>query len=363
MTGCRSGAAEARTASPPQPSSPVPYAAADFDYDMPEDSIAQYPTADRAASRLLHLDRRRGTITHRAFRDFPDLLRADDVVVVNASRVIDARLKGVRENGREAEVLLVHPDRDDTWLAMVHPGGKLKAGRTLRFGDEARLEIVDVLGGGLRRVRVTGLSWNTLMERYGSIPLPPYIQRAPEDDDRHRYQTVYAHVNGSVAAPTAGLHFTADILDRIKAQGTDIVEIVLHIGPGTFKPVAATDLSQHVMHAEWYRVTPETAERVNRRRDAGGRVWAVGTTVARVLETVGREGGVSAGEGWTNLFIHPPFDFHAIDGLLTNFHLPRSTLLMLVCAFGGYDHVMTACRAAVAERYRLYSYGDAMAVA
>ena len=334
----------------------------DFDYEFPPGLIAQHPSRERDGSRLLHLDRASGAVTHRGFRDFPGLLRPDDVLVLNASTVLKARLRGTRENGREAEVLLVRPDSDDTWVAMVHPGGKLKRGRTVTFGDQGQLEIVEVIGGGLRRLRITGITWAQLMERFGAVPLPPYIHRDPTDDDAVRYQTVYGHVDGSVAAPTAGLHFTSELLETIAASGVRVVEVLLHVGPGTFKPVVVEDVSQHVMHAEWYSVPKATADVVNDARSSGKHVWAVGTTVARVLETVASDGVIRAAEGWTRLFIRPPFEFRSVDGLLTNFHLPRSTLLMLVCALGGFDHVMNAYSEAVSQRYRLYSYGDAMAI-
>lgn len=338
------------------------FVASDFDYEFPKDLIAQHPNRDRDSSRLLHLDRASGDVTHLGFRELPTLIQPGDVVVLNASRVIKARLHGMRENGREAEILLVHPDTDDTWLVMAHPGGKLKQGRTVAFGDDALLRIVEVIGGGLRRASLTGLSWTKLSNRYGTVPLPPYIDREPTDDDDDRYQTVYARVDGSVAAPTAGLHFTTDLLDAIVARGAHVVQVVLHVGPGTFKPVRVDQLSRHRMHAEWFSVSEETAAMVNRARTEGHRVWAVGTTVIRVLETAVQDGTVQAAEGWTNLFINPPHTFHAIDCLLTNFHLPRSTLLMLVCAFGGFDRVMDAYREAVSQQYRLYSYGDAMVI-
>jgi S-adenosylmethionine:tRNA ribosyltransferase-isomerase len=246
---------------------------------------------------------------------------------------------------------------------MAHPGGKLKAGRTVTFDDEARLEIVEVVGGGLRRVRLQGGNWPDVIAQYGDVPLPPYIERGPEPADAERYQTVYARADGSVAAPTAGLHFTETILARIAEQGTSVAEVVLHVGPGTFKPVSAEDPTAHVMHAEWYQVSEEAAEVINGARAGGGRVWAVGTTVTRVLETVADANGtVQSASGWTDLFIQPPHTFRIVDAMLTNFHLPKSTLLMLVCAFGGYDRVMEAYRTAVTERYRLYSYGDAMVV-
>ncbi len=337
------------------------YTAADFDYTRPPELIAQRPLAERSGSRLLVLDRRSGDIMHRTFREFPDLLSPGDVLVLNTSRVIPARLTGVRDNGRPAEILLVHSEPDGTWLAMVHPGGKLKTGRSVRFGEDTKAEIVEVVGGGLRRVRFSGaLDARGVMDRYGTVPLPPYIRRAPDEDDRTRYQTVYATADGSVAAPTAGLHFTPAILERLRAGGVAIAGVVLHVGPGTFKPVEVDDPERHVMHAEWYQVSEAAAQTINRAKARGGRVWAVGTTAARTLETVGP--AVAAGSGWTDLFIHSPYEFTVVDALLTNFHLPRSTLLMLVAAFAGYESTMTAYRAAVTERYRLYSYGDAMAI-
>ena len=338
--------------------------ASDFDYQLPPELIAQEPLADRAASRLLVLDRASGSIRHTGFTDFVDLVAPQDVLVLNVSRVIPARLYGKRESGNSAELLLVRALPDGTWLAMGHPGGKLKPGRTVRFGDDSAAEIVAVLGGGLRRVTFVGqLDASATLAKYGAVPLPPYIQRPPRPQDRDRYQTVYAEHDGSVAAPTAGLHFTAALLERIKQRGTALATLDLQIGPGTFKPVEVDDLADHPMHAEAYRVSDETADLINERRRAGGRVWAVGTTVVRTLETVAaRDGTIRPGAGDTNLFIYSPYTFRAVDRLLTNFHLPRSTLLMLVCAFGGYERVMRAYREAVSEGYRFYSYGDAMVV-
>jgi len=333
-----------------------PLSTADFSYALDSALIAQRPLPDRAASRLLVLHRESGAVAHRSFRDLPGLLRRGDLLVRNTSRVIPARLTGVRDNGRPAEILLVRPEADGAWLAMVHPGGKLKAGRTVRFGDDATAEIGEAMGGGLRRLRFSGrLDPPALMQRYGATPLPPYIERPAEAGDRDRYQTVYAREDGSIAAPTAGLHFTPQLLAAIEQNGVGIADVVLHVGPGTFKPVQAEQLAHHSMHAEWYSLPPETGARIVDTKAAGGRVVAVGTTTARVLES-------GLGSGWTRLFIHPPYRFTAVDALLTNFHLPRSTLLMLVAAFAGYQNVMAAYQEAARERYRFYSYGDAMLI-
>jgi S-adenosylmethionine:tRNA ribosyltransferase-isomerase len=345
--------------------------ASDFDYSLPPELIAQDPLPDRAASRLLVLERSNGTIRHTHFRDIVDLIASADVLVLNASRVIPARLYGMRDAGRgmrapggKAELLLVRELPDGSWLAMGHPGGKLKPGRRVTFGADSAAEIVEMLGGGLRRVKFVGaLDAGATLERYGEVPLPPYIRRPPRPEDRERYQTVYAAHDGSVAAPTAGLHFTPDLLEGLRARGVAIAQLDLHIGPGTFKPVEVDDLARHPMHAEPYAVSEQAAAIINAGREAGGRTWAVGTTVVRTLETCADDcGRIQPGEGETRAFIYPPYTFRAVDRLLTNFHLPRSTLLMLVCAFGGYEHVMRAYREAVREGYRFYSYGDAMAV-
>jgi len=336
----------------------------DFDYNLPPEQIAQHPLPDRSSSRLLVLDRASGKTQHLHFRDLPELIPPGDLLVINTSRVIPARLHGKRAGGQEAEFLLVRELADGTWLAMAHPGGKLKPGRRVTFGADSAVEVIEVLGGGLRRVRFAGtITARATLERYGEVPLPPYIRRPPDRDDRERYQTVYANHDGSVAAPTAGLHFTTELLARIHERRAFVTAVDLHVGPGTFKPVETDDLARHAMHAEPYRVSDAAAALINQRRDAGGRVWAVGTTVVRTLETLAGPGGrISPGAGETQLFIHPPYAFRAVDRLLTNFHLPRSTLLMLVCAFGGYDNVMRAYGEAIEQRYRFYSYGDAMLV-
>lgn len=306
------------------------------------------------------LDRATGAITHRHFADIVDLIPPGDVLVLNTSRVIAARLHGKRESGSAAELLLVRALPDGTWLAMGHPGGKLKPGRRVQFGDDSAVEIVEVLGGGLRRIRFVGaLDAQATIAQYGEVPLPPYIRRPPTAADRDRYQTVYAVHEGSVAAPTAGLHFTPALLERVQAKGVAVASLDLHVGPGTFKPVGAEYLDAHIMHPEVYEIPEATAVAVS----APASVCAVGTTVVRALESAADERGrVRAGAGETSLFIRPPYEFKVIDRLLTNFHLPRSTLLMLVCAFGGYEAVMGAYREAVREGYRFYSYGDAMAI-
>ncbi len=333
----------------------------DFDYDLPSAQIAQHPLPDRSASRLLVLDRASGATRHLHFRDLPALIPPGDLLVINTSRVIPARLHGTREGGQDAELLLVREGGDGTWLAMAHPGGKLKPGRRVSFGDDSVAEIVEVLGGGLRRVRFVGaLDARATLAKYGAVPLPPYIKRAPTTADQERYQTVYATHEGSVAAPTAGLHFTTELLARIHEQRTLVTAIDLHVGPGTFKPVETEALEQHTMHPEAFEIGQGAANWIN---DTRGKVWAVGTTVVRALESsADAEGRVRAGPGETSLFIRPPYDFQIVNHLITNFHLPRSTLLMLVCAFGGYERVMGAYHEAVREGYRFYSYGDAMVI-
>ena len=336
----------------------------DFDYQLPPELIAQDPLPERAASKLLVLERGGADIRHAHFPAIVDLVAAADVVVLNVSRVIPARLLGERDGGRPAEILLVRELADGRWIAMGHPGGKLKPGRRVKLGDDSAIEVVGRIGEGLRFVRFVGpLDATATLAKYGEVPLPPYIRRPPRSEDRERYQTVYAKHDGSVAAPTAGLHFTPELLAKLRAKGVAIAEVDLHVGPGTFKPVRVTDVRRHSMHAEAFVVSEEAASTINERRRAGGHVWAVGTTVARTLETcAGARGVIIPSAGETRLFIHPPFSFQAVDRLVTNFHLPRSTLLMLVCAFGGYEHVMAAYREAVQEQYRFYSYGDAMAI-
>jgi len=350
-----------RESSPPR--SPDGSRVADYDYDLPPELIAQYPTAARDESRLLtvHPD---GSTAHGDFPDVVGLMSPGDVLVVNESKVFPARLLGRKPTGAEAEVFLIRPSAEDPqlWEALVRPGGKLKPGRTVVVADDLLVQIVDSTPSGNRLVRlVTELSVDDALDRYGHIPLPPYIDRADEALDRVRYQTVYARTRGSVAAPTAGLHFTEALLGRLESIGVSTVAVTLHVGIGTFRPIDVDDPADHPMHAESYTVSVEAADAVNEARAAGGRVWAVGTTAVRTLESsVDEAGHLQAGSGETRLFIRPPYDFRIVDGLITNFHLPRSTLLMLVAAMRGYEPAMAAYHEAVAESYRFYSYGDAM---
>ena len=320
----------------------------------------------RDASRLLVLDRGTGALSHRHFVDFPDLVTPGDLVVVNDSRVIPARLLARRSGGGAAEVLLVTQEAEGTWRALVRPGARIRAGAVLRLPGSDTIEIVATLPNGQRRVRLAGEGGDeAIIARHGQVPLPPYINREPGDLDRERYQTVYAAAPGSVAAPTAGLHFTPALLSRLEERGAGVARLTLHVGPGTFRPVATADPDHHVLDAEPYTLPAAAARRIAETRERGRDVWAVGTTVARTLEACAEpvEGGtVRAESGWTSLFIRPGHSFRVVNHLVTNFHLPRSTLLMLVAAFAGRDRVLEAYREAIAQRYRFYSYGDAMVV-
>ena len=336
----------------------------DYDFDLPPELVAQAPAARRDASRLLVVDRATGRRSHESFADLLRHVPAGDALVLNETRVFPARLLGARASGAEAEVFLLHPEGGDekTWRALVRPGAKLKPGRSVRIADGFTVRILASTPTGERIVRLdTELPVDDALQLHGQMPLPPYVDRAAGPDDRERYQTVFARERGSVAAPTAGLHFTPELLGALEAKGVRVVRLVLHVGVGTFRPVEAEDPAEHEMHSEWYSVPPEAAAALAEVRAAGGSIWAVGTTVARTLESVATEdGAVPAGSGWTNIFIRPPYRFRAVDHLVTNFHLPRSTLLMLVSAFCGYELAMETYREAVQERYRFFSYGDAM---
>ena len=336
----------------------------DYDFTLPPALIAQHPLPQRDSSRLMVVDRATGTIAHHHFTDLPSLLSTGDLLVVNRSRVVRARLLGRRiGSGAPAEVFLLAPLGDGRYEAMVSPGGKLKPGRVVEFAPGFTAEIVSVTE---RRTRVVLLRAESgveaAIEAHGHIPLPPYIARGDDAADGDRYQTVYAREAGSVAAPTAGLHFTAELLRQCEARGVRRADVILHVGAGTFKPVSADEPADHVMHEERYSIPPDTAAAWRETRADGGRVWAVGTTTVRTLESAITGDDIAAGDGETSIFIRPPRQLRAVDALITNFHLPRSTLLMLVAAAAGYDLTMRAYREAIAEGYRFYSYGDAMAI-
>ena len=341
---------------------------ADYDFSLPTELIAQSPLPRRDASRLMVIDRRAGTIDHRTFADLPALTAPGDLLVVNTSRVVKARLLGTRDgSGAPAEVFLLQPLGDDRFEALVSPGGKLKPGRRVQVAPGFMAEILEVTPRRTRIVRLragppfAGVA--QAIDLCGHVPLPPYIARADEPSDHERYQTVYAREPGSVAAPTAGLHFSMELLATLDVKGVRRAEVVLHVGAGTFKPVEAADPAAHLMHEERYVVPEATAGAVRDARASGGRVWAVGTTSVRTLESAAQpDRTVRAGEGETRIFIRPPAALQVVDALVTNFHLPRSTLIMLVAAFAGYELTMRAYREAIAERYRFYSYGDAMAI-
>jgi len=337
---------------------------ADYDFVLPPDRIAQTPTARRDESRLMIVRRDSQTIEHATFRDLAQLIPPGDGIVLNTTSVFRARLLGTRDSGAPAELLLLKPLGDNRYEAMVHPGGKLKPGRHVHVSPDLDVEILEATERRTRVVRLRSpLPIEAAIERYGHVPLPPYIQRPDEAADSERYQTVYARESGSVAAPTAGLHFTEELLDTLARRGVKRADVVLHVGAGTFKPVEVEDPAEHIMHEESYTLPATAAATLNQLRASGGKVWAVGTTSVRVLETVVGTGGEFAERsGETRIFIRPPFRFRAVDRILTNFHLPRSTLIMLVAAFAGYDLIMRAYHEAIDEGYRFYSYGDAMAI-
>jgi S-adenosylmethionine:tRNA ribosyltransferase-isomerase len=378
---------------------------ADFDFDLPAAQIAQHPTAERGASRMLivfaHSDDSRAqqaAPVHRNAGEGADipvmpgearpapivwaqhaaprvpvdakfeallaLIPPGDLLVLNSTKVLHARFHGIRPSGQgSAEVLLIHPAPDDTWIAMGKPGSAMRPGKQIRLGPDAAIETIEETPDAYRRVRFVGLRAEDAIAKYGRLPLPPYITRDPTAEDEERYQTVYAARAGSIAAPTAGLHFTPELLDALRAHGVAIAELDLEVGPGTFKPVETDELSAHAMHRERFEIPAATAEAIAACRARGGAVWAVGTTVVRALESAATgDGQVAAGFAETALMITPGFTFRVVDHLITNFHLPRSTLVMLVAAFAGYETTMSAYRHAVAAGYRFYSYGDAMCV-
>lgn len=337
----------------------------DFDFDLPEELIAQTPLKDRSASRLLVLRRGTNELEHKTFTDIKTYFKAGDCLVLNDTRVLPARLYGTKEDtGAKIEVLLLHQQEDDEWEVLVKPAKKIQIGTTLVFGEgklRATCTAVKDHGGRMLQFDYEGIFYEVLNE-LGEMPLPPYIkEQLPE---KERYQTVYAKEEGSAAAPTAGLHFTNELLDEIKALGVTIVFITLHVGLGTFRPVSADTIEEHTMHAEFYHMSKESANVLSKVKQNNGRIISVGTTSTRTLETIarGNDGQFVSSSGWTDIFIYPPYDFQAVDGLITNFHLPKSTLIMLVSAFADRVSILYAYNEAVKERYRFFSFGDAMLI-
>lgn len=335
----------------------------EFYYDLPEELIAQVPIAKRDESRLMVLNRENQTIEHKIFKDILDYLKPGDCLVRNNTKVIPARIYGKKETGANVEFLLLNNIEGDIWESIVRPGNKLHVGTKVTFGDGIlKAEILEVMEGGTRKVKFTydGI-FNEILDQIGLMPLPPYIHEELKEKDR--YQTVYAKYQGSAAAPTAGLHFTEGLLEKIKEKGVEIANVTLHVGIGTFRPVKVEKIEEHHMHSEHYYIKPEDAEKINKTKQNGGRIISIGTTSCRVLESVSDENGlVNAVEGDTSIFIYPGYKFKCIDGLITNFHLPESTLLMLVSALAGKDYIMQAYKEAVKEKYRFFSFGDAMLI-
>ena len=334
----------------------------DFDYYLPEELIAQDPLEDRSSSRLMVLDKKTGEIQHKIFKDILDYLKPGDCLVLNNTKVIPARLFGVKEGTQaKIEILLLKRKENDIWETLVKPGKKAKPGTKIIFGDGLLVgEVIDVVEDGNRLIQFSyeGI-FEEILDQLGQMPLPPYITHTLKD--KNRYQTVYAKYDGSAAAPTAGLHFTKELLEKVKAKGVDIAEVTLHVGLGTFRPVKVENVLDHHMHSEFYMVSAEAAEKINATKDRGGRVIAVGTTSTRTLESAADESGrLKEGSGWTEIFIYPGYKFKLIDCLITNFHLPQSTLVMLVSALAGREHVLAAYEEAVKEKYRFFSFGDAM---
>ena len=333
----------------------------DFNYDLPEELIAQHPYDKRDEARLMVLKRDEKVYEHKVFKDIIDYLNPGDCLVINNTKVLPARLYGKKDTGANVEFLLLKRIEGDYWEAMVRPGNKLRPGAKVEFGDGLlKAEVLEVLEGGNRRVKFEydGI-FNEILDRIGLMPLPPYIKESLEDKDK--YQTVYAKHDGSAAAPTAGLHFTEDLLEKIREKGVEIANVTLHVGIGTFRPVKVENIEDHSMHSEHYYVKKEDADKINKAKENGKRVIAVGTTSCRVLESVaGDDGKIFETENDTSIFIYPGYKFKCIDSLITNFHLPESTLIMLVSALAGKEFVMNAYEEAVKERYKFFSFGDAM---
>jgi len=339
----------------------------DFDYELPEELIAKYPIEKRDHSRLMVIDRKQETIRHKHFYNLPELLNPGDLVIVNETMVYPARLWAIKDRTEaKVEVFLLRELENNLWEVMVKPARKVRIGNKLTVAEGVQCDVIDNTVSGGRVVRFNNISQQdlyALIDKIGQSPLPPYIDREPTPVDKIKYQTVYAKRRGAVAAPTAGLHFTTELIDKIKAKGVKVQSVVLHIGLGTFRPVTVEDLSRHRMDSEYFEVSAETAIAINEAKAKGKRVVAVGTSVVRTLETVTVSGfQVSPRKGWTDKFIHPPYDFKMVDVLITNFHQPKSTLIMQVAAFAGLDLILKAYKEAIKKTYRFFSYGDAMII-
>lgn len=334
-----------------------------YHYDLPEELIAFEPNENRSGSRLMHLQKNSGAVSHHNFSDLVSFLHEGDVIVLNNTKVIPARLLGKKPTGAEVEVFLLNQIDTNKWECLVKPGRKLKPGAEVIFSENLRCKILDYAdeGGRIVEFEWAGDFWQ-ILENVGHMPLPPYIKREAVEEDKQTYQTVYAEKRGSVAAPTAGLHFTDELLSQLEQKGVEIVEVMLHVGLGTFRPVKEDDILNHKMHSEYCQISAKSAQKINRAKQEGRRIIAVGTTSTRTLESFAKDGLVESGSKWTEIFIYPGVKLQIIDGLITNFHMPESTLMMLVSAFAGYENIMNAYKIAVKEKYRFFSYGDSMLI-
>ena len=329
----------------------------EFDYNLPKELIAKYPVEPRDSCRLMVLDRKDKTIEHKIFRDIIDYLEEGDTLVLNDTKVIPARLKGKKETGANIEIFLLRPFSENQWEVLIKNIKRLKEGQEVIFAEDFKAKLLEKYEEGKAKVELIGENVNELIKKYGHIPLPPYMEREDEEKDKDYYQTVFAQKEGAVASPTAGLHFTPQLLEKIKQKGVNIAYVTLHVGLGTFRPVSVEDITKHKMHEEFYQIPEETIDIINKTKNKGKSVTAVGTTVVRTLETYAQTGKL---EGFSDIFIYPPYEFKMIDKLITNFHLPKSTLLMLVSAFADKDFILKAYKEAVNQKYRFFSYGDAM---
>ena len=331
----------------------------DYDYHLPKELIAKYPVEPRDACRLMVLNRKDKSIQHKIFRDIVDYIEEGDLLVLNDTKVIPARLKGKKETGAKIEIFLLRPYEENVWEVLIKNIKRLKEGQKVIIAEDFKAELIEKYEEGKAKVKLIGKNVNELIKKYGHIPLPPYIEREDEEKDKDYYQTVFAKKEGAVASPTAGLHFTKELLEKLEKKGVKKVFCTLHVGLGTFRPIQTEDITKHKMHEEFYQIPEETIKEIEKTKKKGKKVIAVGTTVVRTLETYAKTGKK---EGFSNLFIYPPYEFKIVDALITNFHLPKSTLLLLVSAFAGKDFIFKAYNDAVEKKYRFFSYGDAMLI-